>query len=237
MTACRTFRPPRRLAGRLAGVVALTLLCACNAPQPDPPDALANQSIPPVLQSAEQQFQYVMSVDPAASGLRDPIRRYFDDFLRQSSAGNPYAVHLTLRGLVAPAAFAGITRQAIDDGVDPDKIEVRTGPVASPPAQPLRGREIAVEAMVSISTAVVPACPRTSRLDAVGRDNRDSSNFGCATVADMAAMVADPRDLSKGESGGLTDSELTTAAIQRLHSDKVKKFLPPGGFIPGGAAP
>lgn len=53
--------------------------------------------------------------------------------------------------------------------------------------------------VVSRATATVPGCPDWSR-SSQGNFNGDMpSNYGCATNASLAAMVADPEDLVRGK--------------------------------------
>jgi pilus assembly protein CpaD len=57
----------------------------------------------------------------------------------------------------------------------------------------------AFRVIVSRSTASVPGCPDWSR-SSTGNFKGDSpSNYGCATNASLAAMVADPEDLVRGK--------------------------------------
>lgn len=48
------------------------------------------------------------------------------------------------------------------------------------------------------STASVPNCPNWSKKSDVNLMNATSSNYGCATNGNLAAMVADPEDLVRG---------------------------------------
>ena len=51
------------------------------------------------------------------------------------------------------------------------------------------------------STAQVPGCPDWSAKSDANLRNATSSNFGCASNANLAAMVADPEHLLKGANG------------------------------------
>lgn len=55
-----------------------------------------------------------------------------------------------------------------------------------------------VRVVLSRMTASVPGCPDWSRPMATNSARRNLSNFGCATNATLAAMVADPSDLLVG---------------------------------------
>lgn len=70
-----------------------------------------------------------------------------------------------------------------------------------------------VRVIVSRSTASVPSCPDLSTMYSGNPANSTSSNFGCATNSNLAAMVADPQDLIKGQAGALTDPKTASKAI------------------------
>lgn len=54
--------------------------------------------------------------------------------------------------------------------------------------------------IVTRSSAMVPGCPDWSAKSDTNLKNATSSNFGCASNANLAAMVADPEHLLKGAS-------------------------------------
>ena len=58
-----------------------------------------------------------------------------------------------------------------------------------------------VRVVVTRSSASVPGCPDWSAKSDSTLGNATSSNYGCATNANMAAMIADPEHLLKGASG------------------------------------
>ncbi|WP_375381171.1 CpaD family pilus assembly protein [uncultured Sphingomonas sp.] len=96
---------------------------------------------------------------------------------------------------------------------------------------PVTGAPVAagtVRVVVSRATARVPNCPDYSRMGGSEFNGNSSSNFGCASNANLAAMVADPTDLVRGEAGsGTTDPATSSRAI-----DAYRRAAPTGG---GGA--
>jgi len=56
--------------------------------------------------------------------------------------------------------------------------------------------------VITRTTASVPGCPDWSKKSDVNLANATSSNFGCATNSNLAAMVANPEHLIKGADGG-----------------------------------
>lgn len=79
--------------------------------------------------------------------------------------------------------------------------------------------------VVTRTTATVPGCPDFSRNGATEFEGSTTSNFGCASQANMAAMVADPMDLVRGQPGTDTfDNRASGRAI-----DAYRKAVPTGG--------
>lgn len=74
-----------------------------------------------------------------------------------------------------------------------------------------------VRVIVSRMKASVPGCPNYSRAGGTEFASSTSSNFGCATNANLAAMVARPEDLVRGQAGAETvDPQTSFKAIDAL---------------------
>ncbi|MDI1297536.1 MAG: CpaD family pilus assembly protein [bacterium] len=73
----------------------------------------------------------------------------------------------------------------------------------------------AVRVIVRRATASVPGCPDWSSKAETNMNLGTSSNFGCGTNSNLAAMVANPEDLVRGQT---SDSELRTATSNRAIS-------------------
>lgn len=82
-------------------------------------------------------------------------------------------------------------------------------------ADPSRGLESLRQPVVTNGVAHVPGCPDWS-------DNKThanpfesmSSNYGCATNSNLAAMIADPADLLRGRAATEGAAEVATRAIK-----------------------
>jgi pilus assembly protein CpaD len=157
--------------------------------------------------------------------LSEPERASLANFISDQAAGRSGAVHVALTGPVGSPELMVLTRALVADGVEPDKIEYN--PNKRPEGQAPGGR--AGMAAIDVSTerwkATLPTCPDHSQLSIVDSTNPDSSNYGCAAVSNLSAMVSDPRDLVQGETGGHTDAGTTTSAIERLEQGKPKPLL------------
>ena len=82
-----------------------------------------------------------------------------------------------------------------------------------------------IRVAVSRATARVPGCNDWSRDSSVDYDQNTSSFYGCSVNGNLAAMVANPRDLIHGASSdGLNDPAAVFKAI-----DSYRKAVPGGG--------
>ncbi len=66
---------------------------------------------------------------------------------------------------------------------------------------------------VAGDTATVPGCPDWSDAEN-NADEGQSSNFGCATRSNLAAMIANPADLVHGRVATTTDTVATVRALK-----------------------
>lgn len=81
-----------------------------------------------------------------------------------------------------------------------------------------------IRVIVSRMRADVPGCPDWSRNTSNEFKSNTSSNHGCATNSNLAAMIANPEDLVRGRTGnGTFDPASSTKAI-----DTFRKAAPTG---------
>ena len=81
-----------------------------------------------------------------------------------------------------------------------------------------------IRVVVSRMHASVPGCPDWSRDASHEFDSNTSSNYGCAVNSNLAAMIARPEDLVRGQTGtGVLDPATSTKAI-----DAYRKAAPTG---------
>jgi pilus assembly protein CpaD len=69
-----------------------------------------------------------------------------------------------------------------------------------------------VRVVASRSTASVPGCPNWAPAEIAATGNT-SSNYGCATNSNLAAMIANPNDLVQGQDGSAQGAATATRAI------------------------
>jgi len=82
---------------------------------------------------------------------------------------------------------------------------------------------IRVHADRTVVTA--PACPDWSKPEADEPNNLPSSNYGCATETNLAAMIANPADLVKPKQGGKGDAVALARAVELQRSGNLAKTL------------
>lgn len=81
-----------------------------------------------------------------------------------------------------------------------------------------------VRVVLSRSSATVPGCPDFTRSGSSEFQGSTTSNFGCASNASLAAMVANPLDLVRGQPGAETADPITSGRA----IDTYRKAAPTG---------
>lgn len=119
---------------------------------------------------------------------------------------NPYGAAATTQ----VAAIAGQYGMTLDA-----RAPITTAPLAAGMAR----------VVVTRTSASVPGCPDFSRTGTSEFEGSTTSNYGCASQANMAAMVADPMDLVRGQPG---TAEFDTRSSGRA-IDAYRKAVPTGG--------
>jgi len=74
--------------------------------------------------------------------------------------------------------------------------------------------------VVSRSIAGVPGCPSWRDRAEANFHGGLSDNYGCATALNLAAMVADPRDLVEGREPGVDDMNVVNGKAIKAYQDK-----------------
>jgi len=87
--------------------------------------------------------------------------------------------------------------------------------------------------IITRSEASVPGCPNWSASSDVNLANATSTNYGCATNSNMAAMVADPEHLIKGADGGSTT--VIMSSTKAISSYREKEPSGTGGLAETGS--
>jgi pilus assembly protein CpaD len=70
--------------------------------------------------------------------------------------------------------------------------------------------------VVTRSSASVPSCPDWSKTSDRNFDASNHSNYGCSTNSNIAAMIADPEDLVRGQETAQMDTNSGSKAVKAL---------------------
>lgn len=152
---------------------------------------------------------------------------YALDVIAEGGSLSPGESH-RLAGWLASLRLGYGDRIAVDDGTDGNASGVREA-VAAEAARygmlvsddtPVTVGAIApgtARIIVSRMKASVPGCPDQSRVSGNEYEGNTWSNYGCANNSNLAAMVARPEDLVRGQPGApVTDAATSFKAIDTM---------------------
>lgn len=198
-----------------AALVLGTSLAGCVSPNTNALTSTQNPSLYSVHQPVVARNDFVLDLRTDGGGVsRAEIERLHGWF---DAIGLRYGDRISIdEGYGAGRARADVAAAVSEYGlrVD-DAAPVTAGQV---PAGTVR-------IVTSRTTASVPGCPDWAPEDnGVAPRQNTSSNYGCATNANLAAMIADPNDLVRGR----TDSG-TGAATTATRAIRVYRERPPTG--------
>ena len=181
----------------LALIAASTALTACGP---------VNRGLEPVNQPVVSRTDYVFDVAaPEYGGLSDGEGARLDAWFRsmQLSYGDTIYVD-DPQGAGDPARRGAVAAVA-----------GRYGLLVSPGAPATAGSVPAgtIRVVVSRTGAYVPDCPNWDRPSQPEFAASTSSNFGCATNGNLAAMIANPEDLLRGRAAGTTDAATVAKSV------------------------
>ncbi|MGH6992828.1 MAG: CpaD family pilus assembly protein [Caulobacteraceae bacterium] len=199
----------------LAASSACLVLCACaGGADPAGPEAL----------TPTEQFAIAVKGEPRelrlgvhAFGVSENQARALSAFALdwRNDEGGPVTIEAPLNGTDATAAWrtASDARQILlSAGLDPAM--VRTTRYAPPP-----GEAGVVVVAYHRLVAEGPTCRAWT--DFTAEANRVNSNFGCAVTADIAAQIANPRDLLRPEPMTPPDAGRRQSVIDKYRAGEV----------------
>jgi pilus assembly protein CpaD len=164
----------------------------------------SNRGLESVHQPVVSRTNYTLDVNAGPGGVSIPEQRRLAGWFEALDLryGDRISIDDPMRSGAARGAVEGLAgRHGI---LVSDEAPVTAGAVAPG----------TIRVIVSRSSATVPGCPDWSAKSESNLGNGTSTNYGCATNANMAAMIADPEHLLKGASGtGTTTVMSSTKAI------------------------
>lgn len=192
---------------KIAGAIALSLgvtLSACGGMP-------TNGGLESIKQPVVERTNYTLDVAAGAGGLSIPEQQrlagWFDAMdLRYGDRVSIEDPMMNTATRDAVAKLAGRHGILLQDGA----------PVTTGFVQPGN-----VRVVLTRSSASVPGCPDWSAKSDMNYNNATHSNYGCAVNSNLAAMVANPEDLLKGQSGsGETVVSTSNKAISSYRDQK-----------------
>lgn len=170
-----------------------------------------NRSLDSVHQPIVERTNYTLDLTSGPGGLSLPEQRRLAGWFEamdlrygdRISLDDPLSSGATLAAVEGVAGKYGMLVSG-DAPVTPGAVNAGT-----------------VRVVVTRSTASVPGCPDWSRKTDLSLNNATSTNYGCASNSNLAAMVADPEHLIKGAAGsGQTVVMSSTKAIDSYREAK-----------------
>ncbi len=197
-----------------AALLIATGLAGCASGPSGPVTARNNPSLYSVHQPVIQRNDYVLDLDASGDTLSVSEQARLAAWLETIELRYGDRLYVDEpRDYPAAGARAGVASLVGEYGMllQPGSAPVIQGAVAPG----------TVRIVVSRATASVPGCPDWGE-DQIAPTVRTSSNYGCATNANLAAMIADPNDLVIGREGNVDRSSQTANRAIRVYRDRAQ---------------
>jgi pilus assembly protein CpaD len=169
-------------------LVSVLVAGSCTAQAPDATHmAMGGTANHPI--SVEPSYQSIkLYYSPADSGIQPADQARFNSFVSNYEAHGNGAIAVNAPAGMNSQAMIGFFAQRINDmGVSKDRILVATHDAPD--------GDMRVEINYVTYQARTDACGDWSQNLAITFDNDTPRNFGCAVQQNIAAQIADPRDL------------------------------------------
>jgi len=188
---------PKRSLHRALVAASVLALAACGE------TGTPNRGLESVHQPVVERHDYALEVAAGPAGLAPGEQARLSDWFGAMRLGYGDRVWVD-------EAAGSRVRRDVADAVARYGLLVSDQPPASfQPSAPVSARVV-----VSRMRATVPGCPDFSRVTGPEFDSNTGSNHGCAINSNLAAMIADPADLVRGEPGtGIYDAQQGSKAI------------------------
>lgn len=211
MTSTRPARSRLKRLSVLTGVLSCAFLSAVATP------GMArdiNRGVEPIHQPVVSRTDFVFDIAADGGGSLSPAERsrliaWFD------------AVDMGFGDRVALADDGGYDYPSLRDAVGSEV--GRYGLLLSDEAPRTAGVGApgTVRVVISRSTARVPGCPDWKDKGENNHHGGSSTNYGCATAGNLAAMVADPQDLIEGRTSRTILRAATSSRAIKVYNEQV----------------
>jgi len=160
-----------------------------------------------------------MTFAPGSTAVSATERSKLVAFLDRHAVDHSDDLYVDADGLGNDGLGRG-RRAAIEKVLRHEHLRLTDAPAPAGGAAPQPGR---VTLTIGRYIVVPPNCPDWRKPSQFDPNNTVSSNFGCATEANLGLMIADPRDLIVGQSIGPGEGGRNAATVARYRAGKVPK--------------
>lgn len=208
----------------LAG--AALLASGCETADPSAPAPMAEQAPPKQVRVHLASFDHDIHFAPAAKTLTSSQASNLSHFLTSNAIGERDAV--SVESAPAASARSNARQAAVLAKLKNLQIQAISGTDAKLAADTIRVH-------ADRSVVLPPGCPDWTKPEADEPNNAPSSNYGCATEVNLAAMVANPADLVKPAAGGKADAAALARGVELYRAGGLAKTLSSsGGYSSAG---
>lgn len=194
----------QRLLASTGILIATLSLAACAGTE--------NRGVESVHQAVVSRADYALDLSTSGYGLSNGEAERLSGWLASMRLGHGDRVSIDEGGSYSAGVREEIAAQAEYFGVLVSNVAPVTVGAVAPGT---------VRVVVTRSRAEVPGCPDFSRMSQPNFDAHSSSNFGCGLNSNLAAMVANPDDLVRGQDGALIqDANQGAKAINAYRAAK-----------------
>jgi pilus assembly protein CpaD len=207
----------------LAALLLTGGVSGCNTPQPPTPGATTEAPNP--IQISTRNLSHTIHFAPGNITPDAAETAALNEFLRTGEAmrGDPITIERDSNRADdkrADRLASALTRQ----GLLPVIVSARDANAGE------------LRLVIERSVAEAVNCPNWSKAPGNDFDNTLHSDFGCADAANLAAMIADPRDLVTGRTMGAQTGDAALAPIHRYRTGKIPVLADDGAASPTAAA-
>jgi pilus assembly protein CpaD len=191
---------------RVCAMAALPIAAACSTPVVNGPEQEFNVnqrypiSVQPRMMSLNLIYNGQSELDPNQGGQ---LARFAEDYLSHGSGS------ISVSGPSAAAAEIAVA-SLLEIGVA--RTQIMVGGAQGP--NPLNDIRVTYIRYV----AEAPPCGNWSQNLTYSANNVLPPNFGCSTQHNLAAMVADPRDLVTPDTTGQSDAQRRLTVLQKYRA-------------------
>ena len=207
----------RSVIARLAIVAGVLLIAGCAEENPEltAPAPLSVQPPPKRIEVQLASFDHDIYFAPGAKSLTSAQAAGLTNFLSTSGIGEGDIV--TVEGS-AKSALVAARRAAVIGELKLLRIDA-----VSATDRKLATNSVRVHADHAVATA--PACPDWHKPEADEPNNVTSSNYGCATESNLAAMIVNPADLVKPKANDTADGFVLAKGVELYRSGNLSKTI------------